>query len=321
MKLTRTRLGKRDRSVMQTRVDQYLDELRVEGGLARNTLEAYRRDLRKFLAYLSASGMDDPASATPQTLSGFLAHLKKSAPAPASAARCVAALRGFFRFLCREGLARQNPMINLGAPRPWGRLPRTLTQEEVTRLVDLYTGKRPEEIRDAAMVELLYATGLRVSELVGVEVPHLNLDVGYVLASGKGGKQRVVPIGEPARRKVSAYLELARGSLMKRRVSPFVFVTRRGTKLTRQGFWNVLRNRARRAGITRRISPHMLRHSFATHLLEHGADLRSVQSMLGHASISTTQIYTHVERERLKRVHTELFPRKQRRRINVKRTS
>jgi integrase/recombinase XerD len=321
MRLTRTRLGKRDRSIMQTQVDQYLDELRVEGGLARNTLEAYRRDLQKFLSYLSASGLHDPALATPQTLSRFLAHLRRSAPAPASAARCVAALRGFFRFLCREGLAQQNPMINLGAPRPWGRLPRTLTQEEVTQLVDLHTGKRPEEIRDAAMVELLYATGLRVSELVGVEVPHLNLDVGYVLASGKGGKQRVVPIGEPARRKVSAYLEVARGSLMKRRVSPFVFVTRRGTKLTRQGFWNVLRNRAQRAGIARRISPHMLRHSFATHLLEHGADLRSVQTMLGHASISTTQIYTHVERERLKRVHTALFPRKQRRQINVKRPS
>jgi len=321
MKLTRTRPDKPDRSVMQTRVEQYLDELRVEGGLARNTLEAYRRDLRKFLAYLVTLGMDDPATATQQTLSGFLAHLKESTLAPASTARCVAALRGFFRFLCREGLATRNPMINLGAPRPWGRLPRTLTQDEVTQLLDLHTGKRPEEIRDAAMVELLYATGLRVSELVSVEVPHLNLEVGYVLASGKGGKQRIVPIGEPARRKVSAYLDLARGTLMRRRVSPFVFVTRRGTKLTRQCFWRVLRDRARRAGISRRISPHMLRHSFATHLLEHGADLRSVQAMLGHASIATTQIYTHVERERLKRVHSELFPRKQRRRINVKRTS
>ncbi len=319
MTLTRTRPGKPDRSGTQARVDQYLDELRVEGGLARNTLEAYRRDLRKFLAYLLASGVNDPASATPQTLSRFLAHLKESALAPASTARCLAALRGFFRFLCREGLAKQNPMINLGAPQPWGRLPRTLTQEEVTRLLDLHPGKRPEEIRDAAMVELLYATGLRVSELVSVEAPHLNLDVGYVLASGKGGKQRVVPIGEPARRKVSAYLDLARGPLLKRRISPFVFVTRRGTKLTRQCFWQVLRNRARRAGISKRISPHMLRHSFATHLLEHGADLRSVQAMLGHASISTTQIYTHVERERLKRVHTELFPRKQRRRIKAQR--
>jgi integrase/recombinase XerD len=162
------------------------------------------------------------------------------------------------------------------------------------------------------MVELLYATGLRVSELIGLELSHLNLAVGYVLAFGKGAKQRVVPLGEQARKKVEMYLDSAREALIKGRSSRHVFVTRRGSKLTRQGFWKVLRARARRAGIFKPISPHMLRHSFATHLLDHGADLRSVQAMLGHARITTTQIYTHVERERLKRLHTDFFPRKRR---------
>ncbi|MEK7268300.1 MAG: site-specific tyrosine recombinase XerD [Nitrospirota bacterium] len=298
---------------MESLVDRYLSALRVEGGLARNTLEAYRRDLRKLQAYLATRGMHDPAGATRQTISEFFGYLKRSNPSPASTARCMAALRGFYRFLCKERLARENPMIHLGAPRPWVKLPRTLTQNEVTKLLELADGSRPEEQRNAAMVELLYATGLRVSELVNLELSQLNLAVGYVLASGKGAKQRVVPIGDLARRKVGAYLETARGMLVKRRESPNVFVTRRGGKLTRQGFWKLLRLRARRAGISKPISPHMLRHSFATHLLDHGADLRSVQAMLGHARISTTQIYTHVERKRLKRLHSALFPRKHRR--------
>ena len=204
-------------------------------------------------------------------------------------------------------------MMHLGPPRPWVKLPRILTQSEVTMLLERAGGSRPEGQRDAAMIELLYATGLRVSELVNLELSQLNLAVGYVLAFGKGAKQRVVPIGDLARRKVAAYLETARSRLMKTRQSPHVFVTRRGGKLTRQGFWKLLRVRARKAGISKPITPHMLRHSFATHLLDHGADLRSVQAMLGHARISTTQIYTHVERERLKRLHSALFPRKQRR--------
>ncbi|MBI4402335.1 MAG: site-specific tyrosine recombinase XerD [Nitrospirae bacterium] len=294
-------------------VERYLNELRVEGGLSWNTLEAYRRDLGKFSEFLRAMGLHDPAAATRQAMAEFLGFLKRAQLSAASTARCLAALRGFYRFLCRERLAQENPMVNLGAPRPWTRLPRTLSQSEVTRLLECPNGSRPEDLRDAAMLELLYATGLRVSELVNVELSRLNLAVGYVLATGKGSKQRVVPIGDVARRKVQTYLDRARPLLMKHRTSPNVFVSRRGTKLTRQGFWKLLRARARCAGITKPISPHMLRHSFATHLLDHGADLRSVQAMLGHARISTTQIYTHVERERLKRLHTELFPRKHRR--------
>jgi integrase/recombinase XerD len=182
----------------------------------------------------------------------------------------------------------------------------------VRRLLELPTGPEPEAVRDAAMVELLYATGLRVSELVNLEFGHLNLSVGYVLATGKGSKQRVVPLGEVARGKLQRYLEAGRPRLAKGRDCPNVFITRRGKKLTRQGFWKLLKGCARRAGIATRLSPHMLRHSFATHLLEHGADLRAVQAMLGHARISTTQIYTHVERERLKQLHTQFFPRKRR---------
>jgi integrase/recombinase XerD len=297
---------------MDDLVDRYLTELRVEGGLSGNTLDSYRRDLRKLQDFLASRRIRKPAGVTRQSLSEFLAHLKRSNLSPASTARCMAALRGFFRFLSRERVLRENPLLSLSSPRPWVKLPKVLTQGEVTKLLELPEGIRPEDKRDAAMVELLYATGLRVSELIGLELSHLNLAVGYVLAFGKGAKQRVVPLGEQARKKVEMYLDSAREALIKGRSSRHVFVTRRGSKLTRQGFWKVLRARARRAGIFKPISPHMLRHSFATHLLDHGADLRSVQAMLGHARITTTQIYTHVERERLKRLHTDFFPRKRR---------
>lgn len=294
--------------------DRYLDDLRVEGGLARNTLDAYRRDLRKFLGYLTDRGIEVPAGVTRQVMAGFLVHLARAKLAPASTARCLAALRGFFRFLCRERLAERNPLLNLESPRAWARLPKTLTQAEVEELLKERANSKPETRRDDAMIELLYATGLRVSELVDLAVSHVNLAVGYVLATGKGSKQRVVPIGDLAVRKLAAYLELARPVLAKRRESSSLFLSRRGTKLTRQGFWKILRGRAIKAGIHKPIHPHMLRHSFATHLLERGADLRSVQAMLGHARISTTQIYTHVERERLKHLHASHFPRKARRR-------
>jgi integrase/recombinase XerD len=184
--------------------------------------------------------------------------------------------------------------------------------DDMTRLLDVTAEKKPEDVRDAAMLELLYATGLRVSELVNLELGQLNLEVGYVLVSGKGNKQRVVPVGELARLKLVQYLDEARPALLRGRNSTHVFVTRRGGAMTRQGFWKLLRARARQAGIAKPIFPHMLRHSFATHLLDRGADLRSVQAMLGHADISTTQIYTHVERARLKQVHRDCFPRKSR---------
>ncbi len=294
-------------------IDRYLSELRIEGGVARNTLESYRNDLRKFHAFLKAQRIRSLARVSRRTISAFVGSLTRRKLSPASTARCLSALRGFYRFLGKERFVRDNPTTDLTTPRPWLRLPKTLTADEVGRLLQAAGGRKPEDGRDAAMLELLYATGLRVSELVGLEMARLNLDVGYVLVSGKGSKQRIVPMGEPARRKLDLYLEEARPVLLKGRSSPSVFVTRRGGALTRQGFWKLLRARARQAHITKPIFPHMLRHSFATHLLDHGADLRSVQAMLGHADITTTQIYTHVERARLKRLHAELFPRKARR--------
>jgi integrase/recombinase XerD len=302
-------------------IDRYLSELRIEGGVARNTLDGYRNDLRKFHSFLETRRIRALERVSRRTISAFVGSLTRRKLSPASMARCLSALRGFYRFLRKERFVLDNPTTDLTTPRPWLRLPKTLRADEVGRLLRTAGGRKPEDARDAAMLELLYATGLRVSELVGLEMARLNLEVGYVLVSGKGSKQRIVPMGEPARRKLEVYLSDARPALLRGRSSPNVFVTRLGGMLTRQGFWKLLRARARQARIAKRISPHMLRHSFATHLLDHGADLRSVQAMLGHADITTTQIYTHVERARLKRLHTELFPRKTRRRVVSRPTS
>jgi integrase/recombinase XerD len=258
-----------------------------------------------------------PSELTREALRAFLQYLTRMKLSPASIARSLATLRGFCRFLVKERVIAENPILLIESPRQWMRLPKTLTQDEVTALLEHRKMATPEDVRDRAMLELLYATGLRVSELVNLELSHLNLSVGYVLATGKGAKQRIVPIGDAARHTIEAYLNGARQALIKRRESPYLFVTRRGKNMTRQAFWNLLRSRARQAQIVKPISPHMLRHSFASHLLEHGADLRSVQTMLGHTKISTTQIYTHVEYARLKRLHVDFFPRKTRRTKSV----
>jgi len=298
---------------MEELIDQYLTHLRVEGGVANNTVLAYRRDLDKLRAYLALQGMHDPFGATSHVM-GFLSHLHGQRLSPASVSRCLAAVRGFYRFLVTEHGAPDILPQWPGAPKQWLKLPRMLTETEVVALLELPVGRRLEDIRDSAMVELMYAAGLRVSELISLELSAVNLEVGAVLATGKRDKQRMVPIGELARRKVESYCRDVRPVLLKGRAPAALFVTRRGAPMTRQSFWNLLRLRARRAGIHKPLSPHMLRHSFATHLLAHGADLRAVQLMLGHANIATTQIYTHVEQQRLKQVHTERFPRKQRRR-------
>ncbi|WP_447977592.1 site-specific tyrosine recombinase XerD [Candidatus Nitrospira bockiana] len=294
-------------------VDRFLATLRLEGGAADNTVAAYRRDLVRLQQFLDERRVEHAAGLTRPRVRDFLDHLTRSRLSPASVARSMAALRGFCRFLAREGIVAEDPMLAVQSPRQWQRLPKTLTEREVTALLEAGLGTKPEAVRDAAMLELLYATGLRVSELVGLELRHINLAAGYVLTTGKGDKQRVVPIGDHARRKIQEYLEQARPALLRGRPSPHLFITRRGTKMTRQAFWTILRARARSVGVRKPISPHMLRHSFATHLLEHGADLRAVQAMLGHSKISTTQIYTRVEQARLKRLHTAYFPRKSRR--------
>jgi integrase/recombinase XerD len=293
-------------------VERYLTHLRVEGGLSRNTIDAYRRDLQKFQRHLIRDGVQPVQRLTSDCLRRFLATLRASRLSPVSSARCLSAVRGWLRFLMQERVIDHNPAVGIARGRHGLRLPKTLSQSDVSALLDLPPNASPEDQRDRAMLELLYATGLRVSELVRIEAAHVDLAVGHVRVTGKGSKQRIVPMGETARRLVQQYLEEPRLHLLKRRTSRYLFVSRRGGPLTRQAFWKILRLRARRADIPHAISPHMLRHSFATHLLEGGADLRSVQTLLGHANIVTTQIYTHVERERLKAVHNRYFPRRNR---------
>ena len=295
-------------------VERYLNHLRVEGGLSRNTIDAYRRDLAKFQGYLHQQGISAVQQVSSGTIRRFLASLYSAQLAPVSSARCLSAVRGWLRFLRQEQIIHENPALDVAAGHRGIRLPKTLSPREVAALLELPAQPTPEDQRDRVMLELLYATGLRVSELVAIEIAQVNFEVGYLRVTGKGSKQRIVPMGEPARRLLHEYVELVRPRLLKQRFSRFLFVSRRGRPLTRQAFWKTLRLRARRAGLTRPISPHMLRHSFATHLLGGGADLRSVQTMLGHADIATTQIYTHVERERLKEVHATFFPRQAARR-------
>jgi integrase/recombinase XerD len=297
---------------MQELVDRYLNMLQVEQGYAANTIESYRRDLRKLENFFRIHDIADPTYLSKPLWVQFLSSLKAEGLASSSIARCLASVRGFYKSFER---GKDDPTFGgmlKGTPKQWSQLPKLLSEAEVTRLLNLPVMDTREDSRDAAMVELLYATGLRVSELINVEVAHLNLEVGFLQATGKRDKQRIVPIGDKARQLVAEYLQSARPAFVKRRTSSALFLTRLGRAMSRQYFWKILRDRTARAGITKPISPHMLRHSFATHLLDHGADLRSVQMMLGHASIATTQIYTHVEQARLKKVHDQYFPRKQR---------
>ena len=294
---------------MEQHLDLFLGYLSVERGLAKNTLEAYGRDLVRYVDYLEKEGLDRPEKIMPSTVLRFLATLKDGGLSPRSRARTLVSLRMFHKFLLAEGIASTNPTTQVEAPRSLQSLPHTLSPLEVERLLAAPRGEEPLELRDRAMLEILYATGLRVSELVGLKLGDLQLGVGYLMTLGKRSKQRIVPLGEAAIGELRIYLEMGRPFLNKEGGSPFVFLNRFGKGLTRQGFWKIIKRRAREAGITKNIMPHTLRHSFATHLLENGADLRSVQTMLGHADISTTQIYTHVTRERIKKIHEQYHPR------------
>ena len=290
-------------------VERYLTQLRVEGGLATNTVEAYRRDLFRLQQYLLMHRLRMNDVVSSQVIRSFLAALKQESLATSSVARILSAVRGWYRFLVRERVLEGNPLREVAVARRPVRLPKTLTRPEVTALLELPLRDRVEDQRDRVMVELLYASGLRVSELVGLTLSQVDLSLGCLRVLGKGTKERMVPMGQTARDLLREYLDHIRPVLLKRRSTRVLFVSRRGQGLTRQACWKLLLQRARRAGIAKSISPHMLRHSFATHLLEGGADLRAVQTMLGHADIATTQIYTHVERSRLKHVHKQFFPR------------
>lgn len=270
---------------MNQHLDLFLGYLVVEKGLARNSVESYARDLNRYLAYVEQHAGADPAAVRPLHVADFLAHLKESGLGARSRARALSAVRMFHRFLLVEGYAETNPTSIIEAPRVLAKLPQVLTGREVEMLLAAPAGNAPIEVRDRAMLELLYATGLRVSELVGLRTRDVNTSAGYLMAVGKGGKERLVPMGEAACAAVALYLSSARTQLGRGGESLFLFLSRLGERMTRQAFWNILKKRSRQAGILKGISPHTLRHSFATHLLENGADLRSVQAMLGHADL------------------------------------
>jgi integrase/recombinase XerD len=288
---------------LQTR---FLTYLAVEKGLAPNTLASYERDLNK---YFYAMREKDPDAITSSDVTAFLSLLAGSGIAAPSIARSLAAVRGFHKFLQIDSLAKSDPTVNLETPKGWKRLPKTLSMFEVDALLAQPDRSTLLGLRDKAMLELLYATGIRVSELVGLRVGDLNLERGFLVVMGKGSRERAVPLGDAAAGAVRSYLERARPLLLKNGASDFLFISARRRGITRQMFWERIKLHARTSGITSSISPHTLRHCFATHLLDNGADLRAVQAMLGHSDISTTQIYTHVSRERLRQIHEKHHPR------------
>lgn len=299
------------RLVQSHLLDHYVTYLRAERNLAAKSVEAYATDVRSYLEQLGQRGVKVEDAARDDVLE-HLATLARQGLSPRSRARHLAALRGFHRFLEDEKLCAKNPTDDLDTPKAARKLPVFLTLPEVEALLAAADERTVVGCRDRAMIQLLYATGLRVTELVKLKVQDLNLRDGFVVTMGKGRKERIVPIGRQAKEKVEAYLESARPSLLKGAQAPALFVTPRRAGFTRMGFWKLLRRYALKAGIDKPLSPHKLRHSFATHLLERGADLRAVQAMLGHADLSTTQIYTHVNATRLKAVYDAHHPRSRR---------
>ncbi len=285
----------------------HLDYLAVEKGLAKNSLSSYATDLRRFGEWLAEHSMETD-SVQRQHIVRYFQSLRAAGISARSIARALAAIRGLFRFLVAERHLKHDPTENLDNPKLWATLPKSLQPEEVEALLQAPDRTSPEGLRDAAMLELLYATGLRVSELIRVKVEDVVLDAGFLRTIGKGSKERIVPFGDTAREAIVAYLERGRPHF-NRRNDIHLFLSNRGRPMSRQSFWMKIIKYARQAGFTSRISPHVLRHSFATHLLENGADLRSVQLMLGHSDISTTQIYTHVSRARLQKMYDQFHPR------------
>jgi integrase/recombinase XerD len=294
---------------MEQRLNQFLHYLIVEKGLSKNTIEAYQHGLTRFLNHLREKGIQEIREVKKFHIRGFLLVLRRKNLSTKTIVRNLVAVRTFFRFLIQEGILETNPVEELESPKVAKTLPDILSLKEIEQVLEQPDPQTPLGIRDRAMLEMLYATGMRVSELTHLPTHQVNLEGGYVLLYGKGSKERVVPIGSEAMKWVALYLKRARKLLAKGRESSYLFINRSGRGMSRQGFWKNLKDYARRAGLHKRITPHLLRHSFASHLLERGADLRSVQMMLGHVDISTTQIYTHVTGERLKKVHKQYHPR------------
>lgn len=293
---------------LESSIQLYTDYLIAEKGVSHNTVLSYARDLRKAEIKLEKLGkrLKDAKKAD---ILKMMRAMKEESLSSRSIARWLVSVRQFYRFLVSEGMIIENPTVNIEAPKAWKPLPEFLNYDEIEKLLSAPDRNVPSGVRDHAMLETLYATGLRVSELISLELKDLKLDAGFVSCVGKGSKERIVPFGETCGATLKEYLQNGRKKLLKRGASPFLYVSARGRKMSRQGFWKIIKKYALKAGITKRLSPHIVRHSFATHLLANGADLRSLQMMLGHADISTTQIYTHISRERLKKMYRDYHPR------------
>jgi integrase/recombinase XerD len=290
-------------------LDRYMTYLLVEKGLAVKTLESYGTDLARHMDFLLSLDIKKIGDVDDGSLMKYLVDLKESGLAGRSRARHLISIRGFYKFMVNEKILESDPARLIDLPKSGLKLPDVLSREEIKRLLDTWDATKPAGLRNAAMIELLYAAGLRVSELVKMKLVDVNLEAGFVRVFGKGSKERMVPIGTHAREKIASYIENARQRLLKTAPSNYLFVARQGRPMTRQGFWKLLRKHAISVKIHKKITPHSLRHSFASHLLEGGADLRAVQMMLGHEDIATTQIYTHVARERLREIHKKFHPR------------
>ncbi len=294
---------------METQINNYMNYLAIEKGLSKNTLESYRRDLLKFIAFMNQTQINKPKEVNRDALNIFIADLKKKGRAPSTISRCIASIRSFFNYLLLEGLIDNNPTLELESPRHEKKLPRVLSTDEIDRLLAQPVIGENFGLRDKAMLELLYASGIRVSELVSLNISDFDPSVGFLRCSGKCMKERIVPIGVLAINSVNNYMAGSRTRLLKLNGETALFVNQHGNRMTRQGFWKILKKYARKSNIKGDITPHTLRHSFATHLLENGADLRSVQEMLGHSDISTTQIYTQITRRKIREIYDQAHPR------------
>ncbi len=294
---------------MKELIEDFVNYLSVERGLAVNTVNSYRRDLKKYVKYLSKEGLTNADEVKREQITSFMQSEKEGGLSATSICRRLAAIKMFHRFLVRERLVKEDPTNLIETPRIWKRVPDVLSQAEIEAMIKASQGRHWQSIRDNAILELLYASGMRVSELVDLKVENVNLEAGYVRCIGKGRKERMIPIGKKAQIAVKRYLDQVRKKLAKAGFAPNLFLSRLSKRLSRQSVWKIIKYYAKRANIKKPIKTHTFRHSFATHLLEHGADLRSVQEMLGHSDIATTQIYTHVDKERLRSVHKQFHPR------------
>ena len=298
-----------EKNAYKDMLETFLTYLVVIKGLSKNTSQSYKTDIEKLFTFVERKELDSITRLKSNLISEFLAELNISGLNISSINRCIVSIKQFFKYLMLENIIKTDPTADLVSPRMKKTIPDVLSLEDIEKILNVPDLTKFEGIRDSAMLEVLYASGLRVTELVELKQVNINYDHGYLIVMGKGSKERIVPIGMTSIKKINDYLELSRSHLVKNELSDYLFITRRGTCFTRQGFWKLIKAYAKEAGIVKNISPHTIRHSFATHLLERGADLRTIQLLLGHSDISTTQIYTHVETKRLREIHKKYHPR------------